>query len=317
MSDAAVADATTTTAAAADTTASTATDSVVQRPWMTDWVKSDSTLDHKALDRLPDHLKGLRPTLERQKTFEDVLTTMQNQQVLVGKKALAPLPPDSPAPVIAERKALLDTINGVPGTAKDYGIAKPADLSDDHWNPKLAEGFTSWAHKYSVSPAAAKELVGIQIAGIKEQLAAQAQYETGFWQKEQAAFDGIIKSQNIPADRAAALVEKGAIALGLNMEDANTKTFLKGSNARLMAMRHALATGEDSFVDDKAKGGGSANPKAEAMDIKGNPANPLYAQFWNKDGKFSRDQVEAARAKYEELLRLDSAKNPVQGRGRR
>lgn len=317
MSDAAVIDPPATPAAPAPSTPPAGDGSIVQKPWMSDWVKSDSSLDHKALDRLPDHLKGLRPTLERAKNFEDVLTTMVNQQVLVGKKALAPLPDGSPEPVRAERKALLDTINGVPATSKDYGIAKPADLPDIAWSQPLVDGATAWAHKHSVSPSALKELVNFNIEQVKGQLTAQSQGETQFWAKEQKTFEGILQSQNMPVDRANALVEKGAIALGLNLEDANTKIFMQGANARLMAMRHALATGEDTFVDDKAKGGGSANPKADAMDIKGNPANPLYAQFWNKDGKFSRDQADAARSKYEELLRLDAAKNPPARRDRR
>ena len=289
----------------------------VPEVWTKDWIQSDFTLNHKALDRLPDHLKGLRPTLERQKSFEDVLTVMQNQQVLAGKKALAPLPADAPAPVQAERKALLDTINGVPPSPKDYGITKPEDLPDSQWNPQLADSFTAWAHKHSVSPAAAKELLGIQIDGIKGQIGAQSQYESNFWAQEQQKFESTIKRENMPSDRASALVEKGAIALGLDLTNEATKTFLKGADARIMAMRHAVAIGEDSFVAGQSKPAAEANPKAAADDIIHNKANPLYEQYWNRDGKFPRSVAEAARAKVEELLRLDAAKNPSGRGGRR
>lgn len=324
MSDAAVADATTTsttTATPAVTSTSTTapaqtTDSIVQRPWLNDWVKSDGALDHKALDRMPDHLKTLRPTLERGKSFEDVLTMMQHQQVLVGKKALAPLPADSPAPVLAERKQLLDSINGVPPTPKDYGIAKPADLPDEAWNQPMADFATTWAHKHSVGTAAIKELVQGNIEHVKVQLQAQQQYEQQFWQREQANFEAITKRENIPSDRANALVEKGAIALGLDIKDEGTKTFLKGANARLMAMRHAIAVGEDSFVSgsDKTK---TANPKADADDIMHNKANPLYEAYWNRDGKIPRSVVESARAKVDGLLRVHAEQNPTNRRDRR
>lgn len=290
--------------------------SPINEVWTKDWIKPDWTLEPKALDRLPDHLKGLRPTLERQKSFEDVLTVMQQQQVLVGKKALAPLPPDAPPLVLAERKALLDTINGVPATPKDYGIAKPADLPDAAWNQPLADGFAAWAQKNSVAPAAVRELLKLNVDTVQGQLKAQADYEAGFWQKEQQTFDGIIKRENIPADRASALVEKGAHRLGLDLNDEATKTFLKGANARLMAMRHALAVGEDSFVQGDARAT-EQNPKAAADAIVHDKANPLYEQYWNRDGKFPRAVTEAARAKVEELYRLHEAKNPTPRRDRR
>lgn len=288
----------------------------VPEVWTKDWIKPDYSLNHSALDRLPDHLKGLRPTLERQKTFEDVLTVMQNQQVLVGKKALAPLPPDSPAHVLAERKALLDTINGVPPESKDYGFTRPEDFPESQWDPKMADGFSAWAHKHSVSPAAAKELLGLQIGSVKEQMAAQQQYEQNFWAKEQTAFDANLRQSNIPADRAAKLIEKGAIALGLDLNNEATKTLLKGSEARLMAMRHALAIGEDTFVQGSSKGT-EPNPGEAAKDIVHNKANPLYNAYWNRDGSIPRGVVESARAKVEELQRLAAAQNPPPNRGGR
>ena len=66
-----------------------------------------------------------------------------------------------------------------------------------------------------------------------------------------------------------------------------------------------------------SKPAAEANPKAAADDIIHNKANPLYEQYWNRDGKFPRSVAEAARAKVEELLRLDAAKNPSGRGGRR
>jgi hypothetical protein len=287
----------------------------VNDPWGKEWIQPDFTLNHKALDRLPDHLKGLRPTLERQRSFEDVLTVMQNQQVMAGKKALAPLPSDAPAHVAAERKALLDTINGVPPSPKDYGLSRPEDFPESQWSQPLADGFTAWAHKHSVSPIAAKELLSIQMGAVKGQIEAQGQYEQNFFAQQQQAFDKQIKQDNIAPDRASALVDKGALALGLDPKLPEHQTLLKNANVRLMAMRHAIQTGEDSFVQ-----GGNSNtrevndPEALAGDAVRNPANPLYAQYWNKDNKFSRAQQDAAVQKVNEWHRQAAAKNPPRGR---
>lgn len=275
----------------------------VSEPWAKEWIQPDFTLNHKALDRLPDHLKGMRQVLERQKTFEDVLTVTQHAQFLAGKKGLAPLATDAPPEAKAERKTLLDTINGVPKEAKDYGITKPDDLPAEYWNAKLADGFTQWGHKNSVPPGAMKELVAQQLGAIKEQLTAQAQYETDFTNKQNESFEAQAKQAGIPMDRAQALVDKGARSLGIDPDNAQTKLLLRSSDARLMAMRHALATGEDSFVQGKTSDAPAADPSKLASDIQHNPANPLYPVYWNRENKYTRSDHEAAVAKVNELFR--------------
>lgn len=270
----------------------------ISKPWASEWIQADYSLNHTALDRMPEHLKGLRPTLERQKNFEDVLTVLQHSQVLNGKKALAPLPPDSPQPVIAERKTLLDTINGVPPSAKDYGITRPQDFPETQWNQPLADGFAQWAHENSVSPTAAKKLIAIQMEAVKGQLGEQQKYEQQFYVDQDKAFASALQLQGIPADRAASLIEKGALSLGLDLNNEGTKQFMKGSDARLMAMKHAIATGEDRAIPE---GGGSqgadADPAGLAKQATTDPANPLYGPYWNKEGKYSRAAQEAAIAK--------------------
>lgn len=284
--------------------AAPAAGSGVLEHWGKSWVKSDFTLDPAALERLPDHLKGSKEWLSRQRTFEDVLTVAQNAQFLAGKKGLAPLPADAPENIRLERKQLLDTINGVPPKATDYKIERPQEIPEGAWNPKLVEGYSTWAHKHSVSPAAAKELVDMQLGTVKESLAAQADYERQFYVKEEQNFSETIRRENIPTDKATQLVQKGAVALGLNLQDPQTQQFLKGANARLMAMRHAIATAEDTTVRTNGSGAGVENPGASADDIVRNPINPLYAQYWNRDGKFSRDQQNAAVEKVNQLRKL-------------
>ncbi len=281
------------------------TGSGVPDHWMKSWIKPDYSLDHSALDRLPDDLKGSKEWLSRHRTFEDVMRTTQNAQFLAGKKGLAPLPADAPEAIRNERKQLLDTINGVPPKATDYKIERPQEIPEGAWNPKLVEGYSAWAHKNSVSPAAAKELVDMQLGTVKESLKQQAEYERNFYVKEEQNFSETIRRENIPSEKATQLVQKGAVALGLNLQDPQTQQFLKGANARLMAMRHAIATGENTSVQGgTGSGAGNESPGTSADDIVRNPTNPLYAQYWNREGKFSRDQHNSAVEKVNQLRKL-------------
>lgn len=289
---------------AANPVAAPAPSSAVSEPWQKDFISSDYSLNHKALDRLPDHLKDMRPTLEKYKTFEDVLVGFKNQQVMAGKKALAPLPPGAPAEAVAERRALLATINGVPADPKGYGIAKPADMPDNLWNQTMADTYASWAHKHAVSPAAAKELMAANLATVQTALKAQAQEETNFWTKQQQTFEGKARESNIALDRANELVEKGAVALGLDLTNEQTKNFLKGSDARLMAMRHAIAIGEDKAVTGNSSPAGDGDPASMAKAARSDPSNALYAAYWNKDGKYSRTDHDAAVEKVNGWLRM-------------
>lgn len=282
--------------------------SAATQPFYADWLGADGALNTKSLDRLPDHLKGMRPTLEKYGKIEDALMGWQNQQMMAGKKALAPLPADAPAAVLAERKQLLDTINGVPADSKGYAITRPQDFPEQAWSQPAADNLAAWAHKHSVSPAAAKELMMEHGKITQGMMAEQQQHETNFWADQQKAFDGIIRQENIAPERASALVEKGAIALGLDPNDPETKLLLQGSKARLMAMRHAIATGESGTVQAQGSSPAIPDPSAAASDIQTNPANPLHGPYWNKEGKYSRAAQEAAVAKHLELLRLSAAK---------
>jgi hypothetical protein len=302
----------------ADTTHQTQQTSTAE-PYYKDWYNpSDGAINHKALERLPDHLKGVAPLLQNTKTIDDVLMRYQQANTLASKKALAPLVGNEPKEVIAERKALMDAMNGVPKEAKDYGITRPNEIPEHQWNPKLADGFSTWAHKNSVPPSAVKELLALQLGTVKEQLAAQANGEQQFWAGEQKKFEAALQTESIPVERASALVEKGAAAFGLKMDDPQTKIFLQGSMARLMCMRYAIATGEDKAIDGSGGDGKQgADSKAQADDIRSNPANPLNGPYWNEGGKFSRAAHDAAVEKHTELMRLHHSKTPVIDRRRR
>jgi len=261
------------------TQASTA--SAVKEPYYKTLINADGTLNHKALDNLPDHLAALKPTLARQKSLDDVFTVMGNQQTLVGKKALGPLPTNATPEMVSERKGLLDSINGVPKDPKDYGIVKPENISNELWNDGLAKGAAEIAHKYSAPPAMLKDLVALQTAELQKQLLAQQDYERAFFAKQQENLVQTLKLENIPLTKAQELAERGAQKLGLDLQNPDIQTLMKNSNVFLMAMRHALSTSEDKFVSGEAKSSLGGDPAALAKDATSNKANPLYAPYWD------------------------------------
>jgi hypothetical protein len=75
-----------------------------------------------------------------------------------------------------------------------------------------------------------------------------------------------------------------------------------------MALKHAVSIGEDHAVTANSTNTGIDDPEAAASDIRSNPANPLNAAYWNKDGKYPRSAHEAAVQKHNELLQMASAK---------
>lgn len=273
-------------------------------PNFSDWRKSDGTINHEAFKALPEDIRYVGDSLTKYKTDVDLFRGIAHLQTLGGKKGLIPLAADAPKEAIAERKSLLDSVNGVPKEAKDYGLKKPDDLPDSAWNPKTVEGAQAWAHKWSISPAALNELVGLNLAGAKEQIAAYADQEKQFLADQQKAFDGQIRQENIPAERANALVDRGAIQLGLNPELPEDQMLLKNAKVRLMAMRNAMATGEDSAgAPNSAVNGGGGDPEKLANDAAHNKANPLHEPLYNP----SHPQHKMAKEKVDQWWRQVAA----------
>lgn len=267
---------------------------------LSDWRKPDGSINHAAFAALPEDIRHVGDTLKKYNNEVELFRGIAHLQTFAGQKGLTALPPDAPKEAVAARKALMDSINSVPKEAKDYGIKRPDSIPEQLWVPELVDGFVSWAHENSVSPAAVGKLVALQTSVTQKQLQGQAQYETDFYAKHQQAFEAAIRTEGIAADKATSLVERGAIKLGLDIKDPDTLTLLKNSNVRLMALRHAVATGEDSFVGGDAPRGGDGDPEKLASDAAHNKANPLYEPLHNP----SHPQHKMAAAKVDGWWRL-------------
>lgn len=262
------------------------------QPFHSDWMKADGTLNSASYERLPEDVRYMKDTLGKYKTAEELVRGMAYAQTLAGKKGLLPLPDNAPAEVRAERKAVLDSINGVPKEAKDYGITRPADISEAHWNQPLAENFAKWAQENSVNPNAVKKLLGVQIDAMKAQVASQAQYEQKFYADQAKVFNDQIRLDNIPAEKANALAEQAAVRLGFDLNNEQDKRVLQNAKVRLAMVRHAISTGEDSFVQGESPNGSGGDAASLAADASRNKANPLYEPLYNPSHPQHRMAVE-------------------------
>ncbi len=254
--------------------------------WGADWLKPDGTVNGAAFDRAPEHLRGLRDgELKNAKTLEDVMTKMTHLATLAGKKGLAPLPADAKPEVVAERNALLRSINGVPDKPEDYGIAKPADLPDAAWNEDAAKSFTAIAHKWNIPPGAVKEIVGEQAKLAVGQLAAQANYEKEFFEGQERDFKTALEKEGTPYDKAMDLATRTAKTFGLDPES----PMFKNAQVRLMLKNIGVAIGEPRLVTGGAGDQAAAGDRAKAEAIIHDKTNPEYAIY--HDGTHPQNRV--------------------------
>lgn len=270
----------------------------------TTWDSPDGKLNPAFYDKLPDDVKYIGDTLKKYQTREELVRGFANLSTLAGKKGLLPLPDTAPPEAKADRKALLDGLNGVPKEAKAYALTRPAEVPENAWNPKLVTGFQDWAWKNSVSPASVRELTTLQTEVIKEQLAAQAEGERLFWDGQQKDFETQVRAKSIPSERANALAERGATALGFNLENPQHQLILKNAAVRMAMMTHAISVGEDSFVQGESDKGQGGDAMTLASDAVHNQANPLYKPLHDP----SHPQHKEVKAKVEGWWKIAAAK---------
>jgi hypothetical protein len=280
-------------------------------PWYSDWTKPDGTLNHASLDRLPEDVRWVKEPFSKYKTADDLARGFANLTTAVGKKGLIPLEANASKEAVAERKALLDGISGVPKTGKEYGLTRPADVPESAWDGAYIEKVQDWAQKNSVGPGAMKELLsGVVAPQIKGQTAKAETDRSTFLREEDEKFNTQIALDAIPREKADALAERAAVALGFNMEDPAQAGLLKYSAVKLAMLRHAIATGEDSYVAGEGAKGEGGDAMALAQDAVHNAANPLNAPLMDP----RHPQHKMAKEKVDQWFKLAAAKMQKAGR---
>lgn len=244
-------------------------------PWFVGLWDKSGKIDPKKYDALPDALKGHKDLFAKYQTAEAFFHGMVNHQQLASKKGLQPLAPNAPAEVVAERQALMRTLNGVPEKPEGYGIKRPDDMPEENWNGPYVDGMLGILHKHNAPPALVQELVKADLdaankireghgAHSEQHLAAQAaELKKEFGEGE--AFASKI-----------GMAQRAARTLGLDINDPSI-----GNNAKLIVALAKVAemTGEDRLVSGDGKGGDGKSDREKARDIVSNASNPLHKAY--------------------------------------
>jgi hypothetical protein len=261
----------------------------------------DGKIDKTAFDRLPDHLKSHKDLFAKYDSVDGLLSGFANAHSMAVKKAMAPLNGTEPPEIVAERKTLLDTINNVPKDLKGYGITRPDDLPEMFWNEEAAGNFAKIAQKHSLSPAAVKELLDLQLGSTKTEIAKGQQMEQDYYAGEQTKFEAAMQKGGIALEKANDLALRAAGALGI---DPKSPVF-KNGDVRMALVRAANLLSEDKLVTGAASGGdGQKSFLDQARDIANNPQNPMYKAFHDP----MHPDNERVRARWNELYRMHKPK---------
>lgn len=269
---------------------------IVSEPFYKDWIKPDGSLNKDAYARLPDHVKHLSSTMERYPTVEAFLTGIANLQTLAGKKGLAPLPANAPAEVVAERNALLRSINGAPEKPDGYGIQRPQDIPETAWDDAVVKKSAEVFHKYNATPQMVKELVAIQAESTKQQIKAQEAYTAQFFAAQDKAFGEAVRASGESLEAASDLASRTALRLGI---DPTTNPVFKNADLRMALVKAGRMIGEDKFVSGETKGNVISDYAAAAKDIVSNKSNPEHAAYWDGNhpmNKSVKEKVYSLRA---------------------
>lgn len=281
-------------------------------PWHSGFVKADGTLDHAALTRLPDSLKGLAPSLASIKTADDLMAKLANLNALAGRKGLAPLPADAKPEDIAAQQAVIRSVLGVPEKPDGYGLTRPAELPEGMWDEASAKALTELLHKHNGSPALAKELVAFEAKRVQANIQAQQEYEQNFYKEQDDTFRTALKATGDDYDKVMNVVTLTAKQMGV----AEDSPLLKNASFRLAMQAVAKAIGEPKTVTGTGTDSGTKSARVLADAIVHDKTNPEYAAYW--DGQHPKNAEVKAKvlALREQQAREELAAAQAQG-GRR
>jgi len=266
------------TSTASTTTATTNTSGAVE-PWHKDWLHADGSVNNKALDRLPDDIKHIAPSLANARNIEDVMRKISTLNLMAGKKGLAPLPADAPADAVKARNELMRQINGVPEKAADYGITRPDNVPPEMWNDGYVNGALDIMHKFNAPPEMVKALVAHNMQTTQGQQAQQAEAEKAFFADQNKAAAAMFVKDGMSAEKGFDLAARTARQLGI---DPDADPEFKSAKTIYAFAKVAQMIGEPKLVTGEGKNlAGSADPASLAHDVRTNKANPLYAEYYN------------------------------------
>lgn len=246
------------------------------QPFFVGLYDATGKIDKAKLDGLPAHLKPYKDTFAKYDTADALFTGMGNLIQLAGKKGLEALPPDASPEAKAERAGLLRKLNNTPEKPDGYGITKPADFPDAHWNSEYVNGVLGIMHKHGASPELVQELVKLDTdhaRGIGAKVeAAQAQA----FAKEQTTLKETFGSEfGAKVD----LATRAARTLGLDVND----PIFRSAKVVIAMAKVGEMVSEDRLVSGEGANSMGQGDRQKAQDIVNNPSNPLHKAYHQVD----------------------------------
>lgn len=256
--------------------------------WYNGLYDGEGRLNKEAFNALPEHLKPLKPTLERVNTVEDIFTKLHHLNSAVGKKGLLPLAEGADEKARAEWDAQWRQMGGIPDKPEGYGKLKPEQLPEGvDWDEGLEARFIELAHKHGARPELAKELAAMHVQMTAEAVAANKAAADNYAKENLAALKKEFgeQTQGLLDDAASA-------ARRLGVDPANP-VFSSPDVVKAFARVNGMIK-ESKLVgaDDKGDLGGDARAQVAEYGRKASEA------YRNRDmdayNRYSRLQVEAA-----------------------
>lgn len=278
--------------------------------WAKEFAGADGKLNHAVFDKAPDELKSLKDRLGRYQTVDDMLKGFRELESLAGKKGLMePLPANATDAQKTERASLLRKVNGTPEKPDGYGFQRPQDLPEQYWNQEFATEAQKAMFEEGASPALAKRLFDVNLKQTQAAIKAQQEGEKAWYEGQDKLARSVAEREGMPFDKVMTWAQSAGRRFGVSPDN----PIMKNASALLaMARVGQLLTENDLVQGDANEFQVSANvtPDAaakRATAIQTDKNDPLYAAYWNRDGKHSDEEVKQARSTQQKFSRIAHA----------
>lgn len=237
---------------------------------------------------LPDDLKPSAATLAKYPNPLELMRGHANASKLIGQKSTIKAPaPDAKPEEMAKFNEQIRGVLGIPASPEEYKIAKPENLPQGlTWNDAEVGEFAKLAHSLNIPPAAAQKLVEFDMQRMQK-LKASGEAKLDEFVKAQEA--ELRKDWGADFEVNLGKAAKAAQLAGFDLNDselANNAKFVKAMLTVSNLIKPDALVGND-------KAGLVMDGKAQAEDIRRNPANPWHAAYMGKEGP-ARQQEAAA-----------------------